>query len=65
MKQKDGKIFYGWVIVFAGILIMATVIGIVFAPALYSLFSRMRETVRKANVPEKQLDTPLEFRKYK
>lgn len=28
MRQKDGKIFYGWVIVFAGILIMATVIGI-------------------------------------
>ncbi len=49
---------------FSGML-LATVIGIVFAPALYSLFSRMRETVRKANVPEKQLDTPLEFRKYK
>ncbi len=49
---------------FSGML-LATVIGIVFAPALYSLFSRMRETVRKANVPEKQLDAPLEFRKYK
>ena len=28
MRQKDGSLFYGWVIVFAGILIMSTVIGI-------------------------------------
>ena len=26
--RSEGKIFYGWVIVFAGILIMSTVIGI-------------------------------------
>lgn len=49
---------------FSGML-LATMVGIIFAPALYSLFSRMRETVRKANVPEKLLETPIEFQKYK
>ncbi|MCR5183842.1 MAG: efflux RND transporter permease subunit [Opitutales bacterium] len=49
---------------FSGML-LATLVGIMFAPALYSLFSRMRETVRKANVPAVLLDTPDEFKKYK
>ncbi len=35
---------------FSGMLV-ATLVGIMFAPALYSLFQRMREAVRKSAVP--------------